>query len=1091
VKLTRIEMFKGLSNIELAKLLGMMEKRESSAGTVLFEQGDAGDSMFIIESGAIELFVRKEDNARQSLAILGEGDVVGEMALLTGEPRSASAVVAKTAVLYCIDRKIFELIIAEHAMFSAYFIRLLSQRLTLTNERLQHARTAEAERMATKLAKLPDRLAELVLWCAHVPVVTHALATTRFGTELSEQLDVHGWMQQFFAPAEQDRQLLVVTAKWRQTLGDLAKERYSYEELGCWTEEAIHWYVEQREWLNAMRLYAELGNWAAALELSSKAVEQAEAVQRSELLRLLGRCPQERLVAHYPALQGLLQLCGRDFIGLSCPIEETEAVRGMYGAERVGKVRSKQQRHAEQAFTQHPRLNTVEASSRMLAKLETEEAASQPLSGSRAESASSRMLAKLETEEAASQPLSGSRAESASSRMLAKLETEEAASQPLSGSRAESASSRMLAELETEEAASQPLSGSRAESASSRMLAKLETEEAASQPLTESRAESAASRMLTGLETEEAVSQSLPESGAVETADEPPPSAATQLSAAERAALGLSALEAALKEPERYTPAQRLELYERGMELAHAAGEGRLALRYSQLAERQASLPEERDGADASRAYGLARQKLGRAKSAQLARSAGRLLKGNRPAELGAVTAAALCVIAAFIMPPAWGLSAAGVKFLGLAIAAVILWIAAVVPDYIVALGMLMLWVLGGVATPETALSGFASPSWLFMICIMAFSAVIMKSGISYRFALYALKRFPRSYRGQLWGIVAGGILLNPLLPSSSAKVSLGVPMAQTLAESMGFGDRSRGSAGLGLVAMIFFGFTAPFVMTGSYTNIMAYGLAASEQSISWLQWLLYAWPAFMLFGGIMLVGLLLAFRKVEPVRMVAGEVLDEQLRLLGPLTKDERVALWTTLACIVMMMLEPVHGVASAWVMLGGFAVLVISGVLDKQTIASGIDWTFLLFLGAAFSFAGVAQELGIAELLSSLLGSHLSVLAASPGLFLVAVVLVSFLVTLVIRDDPAVIMLVTAIVPLGAALGIHPWVLVFLILLATDPFFFAYQSPTYLTAYYTSEGKSFTHRQAQRTALLYGAAVLLVAVLCAPYWKWLGLIN
>jgi CRP-like cAMP-binding protein/di/tricarboxylate transporter len=1039
VKLTRIEMFKGLSNIELAKLLGMMEKRESSAGTVLFEQGDAGDSMFIIESGAIELFVRKEDNARQSLAILGEGDVVGEMALLTGEPRSASAVVAKTAVLYCIDRKIFELIIAEHAMFSAYFIRLLSQRLTLTNERLQHARTAEAERMATKLAKLPDRLAELVLWCAHVPVVTHALATTRFGTELSEQLDVHGWMQQFFAPAEQDRQLLVVTAKWRQTLGDLAKERYSYEELGCWTEEAIHWYVEQREWLNAMRLYAELGNWAAALELSSKAVEQAEAVQRSELLRLLGRCPQERLVAHYPALQGLLQLCGRDFIGLSCPIEETEAVRGMYGAERVGKVRSKQQRHAEQAFTQHPRLNTVEASSRMLAKLETEEAASQPLSGSRAESASSRMLAKLETEEAASQPLSGSRAESASSRMLAKLETEEAASQPL----------------------------------------------------TESRAESAASRMLTGLETEEAVSQSLPESGAVETADEPPPSAATQLSAAERAALGLSALEAALKEPERYTPAQRLELYERGMELAHAAGEGRLALRYSQLAERQASLPEERDGADASRAYGLARQKLGRAKSAQLARSAGRLLKGNRPAELGAVTAAALCVIAAFIMPPAWGLSAAGVKFLGLAIAAVILWIAAVVPDYIVALGMLMLWVLGGVATPETALSGFASPSWLFMICIMAFSAVIMKSGISYRFALYALKRFPRSYRGQLWGIVAGGILLNPLLPSSSAKVSLGVPMAQTLAESMGFGDRSRGSAGLGLVAMIFFGFTAPFVMTGSYTNIMAYGLAASEQSISWLQWLLYAWPAFMLFGGIMLVGLLLAFRKVEPVRMVAGEVLDEQLRLLGPLTKDERVALWTTLACIVMMMLEPVHGVASAWVMLGGFAVLVISGVLDKQTIASGIDWTFLLFLGAAFSFAGVAQELGIAELLSSLLGSHLSVLAASPGLFLVAVVLVSFLVTLVIRDDPAVIMLVTAIVPLGAALGIHPWVLVFLILLATDPFFFAYQSPTYLTAYYTSEGKSFTHRQAQRTALLYGAAVLLVAVLCAPYWKWLGLIN
>lgn len=101
-----------------------------------------------------------------------------------------------------------------------------------------------------------------------------------------------------------------------------------------------------------------------------------------------------------------------------------------------------------------------------------------------------------------------------------------------------------------------------------------------------------------------------------------------------------------------------------------------------------------------------------------------------------------------------------------------------------------------------------------------------------------------------------------------------------------------------------------------------------------------------------------------------------------------------------------------------------------------------FLLFLGAAFSFAGVAEQLGIAELLSSFLGEHMSVFVSTPALFLVAVILVSFIVTLVIRDDPAVILLITAIVPLGETVGIHPWVLVFVILLATDPFFFAYQS-------------------------------------------------
>lgn len=53
------------------------------------------------------------------------------------------------------------------------------------------------------------------------------------------------------------------------------------------------------------------------------------------------------------------------------------------------------------------------------------------------------------------------------------------------------------------------------------------------------------------------------------------------------------------------------------------------------------------------------------------------------------------------------------------------------------------------------------------MIFIMAMSAVITKSGFLYRFSLHALKRFPANYRGQLWGIVAGGIMLNPMIASS------------------------------------------------------------------------------------------------------------------------------------------------------------------------------------------------------------------------------------------------------------------------------------------------------------------------------------
>ncbi|WP_339317901.1 cyclic nucleotide-binding domain-containing protein [Paenibacillus sp. FSL R10-2734] len=72
MKLTGIEMFKDLSNMEQAKILGMLTKLELSAGILLFEQGDPGDRMFIVERGSIELFLRTQEGGRRSLALLGQ-----------------------------------------------------------------------------------------------------------------------------------------------------------------------------------------------------------------------------------------------------------------------------------------------------------------------------------------------------------------------------------------------------------------------------------------------------------------------------------------------------------------------------------------------------------------------------------------------------------------------------------------------------------------------------------------------------------------------------------------------------------------------------------------------------------------------------------------------------------------------------------------------------------------------------------------------------------------------------------------------------------------------------------------------------------
>ncbi|CAN7756171.1 SLC13 family permease [Paenibacillus sp. LjRoot153] len=905
-----MEMFKDFSNIELAKLLGKLDKVKGQAGDMLFEQGDPGDSMYLIESGRVELFSQKQDGTRQSLASLQDGDTLGEMALLTNEPRSATAIIAAESVLYYIDRETFDRLVIEQPQISSYFIRLLSQRLVSTNGRLQASKEAKAQWVLHEVELLPADLRDFLFACACLPSMRAGLLKHLFGMTIEEADQAYPALGRL-VQQDVERDSVQMRPEIARVMLDMLPLRYGEHQQQMWVDQALAYYRVEGDLAAVVEVYAARNEWEPALD--------AAAIAAGEVAE--------------PAL----------------------------GTGQAGQAKATGQ--------------VIQAGE-----------------------------------------------------------------------------------------------GEKAERA----------EMAAEAALTESgRQQRAIGHALRRCPDELLVARYAVLWAYVRYCVEHAPEA------------GLSIVEAALdQQGAAYSAQQLTTVYEWGADLCRKLGRKQLALEYLQLAETNA-LSGTGSPRSGEMSFGLAKQMLARSKSERLAAGAGRLGDRSRWLGLAAIILAVASVLGFHIAEPVAGLSRHGMDFIGIGLAAVILWIVNIMPDYIVALGMAMLWVLGGLVEPEVALSGFATPTWLYMIFIMAMSAVITKSGFLYRFSLHALKRFPANYRGQLWGIVAGGIMLNPMIPSSSAKVSLGVPIAQTLSESMGFGARSHGAAGLGLTAMLFYGFTAPFVLTGSYTNVLAFGLVTTASPVNWIQWFIYALPAFLIFSSVLLAIIFIMFRKTASAKPIAADVLDEQLRLLGPLTREERIAVVTVLSCIIMLVLQPLHGIDSAWVMLIGFAVLVISGVLDRKTISTGIDWTFLLFLGVAFSFSAAANELGLVEALSSFLGQHMGVFVTSPFFFLAAVILLSFIVTLIVRDDPAVILLVTALLPLADQAGVHPWILVFVVLLSTDPFFFAYQSPTYLTAYYSSEGKAFSHRQGQKVAFSYGLAVLLLALLCVPYWKWLGLIH
>jgi len=102
------------------------EYKKVPAGSMVCRQGDAGDSFFMITSGTVRIYRKTEEGIETELAILGPGDSFGEMALLTGAPRAASAVVSEDAELTSLSKEQFDRILKNYPVVALTMIQQMA-----------------------------------------------------------------------------------------------------------------------------------------------------------------------------------------------------------------------------------------------------------------------------------------------------------------------------------------------------------------------------------------------------------------------------------------------------------------------------------------------------------------------------------------------------------------------------------------------------------------------------------------------------------------------------------------------------------------------------------------------------------------------------------------------------------------------------------------------------------------------------------------------------------------------------------------------------------------------------------------------------
>lgn len=131
--------------------------REFVDGTVLFQEGDYGDTVFVIHKGKVKI-TKKVRNIEKTLALLGKGEFFGEMAVLDNKPRSATAEVAEDSMILVLDGKTFEAFLLNNSPVAVKLIKKLVQRLREADDQIENLmiRDSESKVVNTLIKMVPD-----------------------------------------------------------------------------------------------------------------------------------------------------------------------------------------------------------------------------------------------------------------------------------------------------------------------------------------------------------------------------------------------------------------------------------------------------------------------------------------------------------------------------------------------------------------------------------------------------------------------------------------------------------------------------------------------------------------------------------------------------------------------------------------------------------------------------------------------------------------------------------------------------------------------------------------------------------------------
>ena len=166
--INQVPLFSGLDEAQQVSLQQKMGQTTLRRGETLFDEGDLGDRLYIVTEGKVKLGHTSNDGRESLLAVLGPGEILGELTLFDPGPRSTTATAVSPATLLHLQHTDLMEIVEANPTLAKHMLRALAQRLRRTNESLSVFSDVPG-RVAKALLDLADRFGTATDKGIHVP----------------------------------------------------------------------------------------------------------------------------------------------------------------------------------------------------------------------------------------------------------------------------------------------------------------------------------------------------------------------------------------------------------------------------------------------------------------------------------------------------------------------------------------------------------------------------------------------------------------------------------------------------------------------------------------------------------------------------------------------------------------------------------------------------------------------------------------------------------------------------------------------------------------------------------------------------------